>query len=85
MSNPNTRKSCVVPKCKNTTTNSPDKLFFIVPKDVKMRKKWIKAMKRLDPFGDKSTVYCCEDHFDVSIVIIFYKGTLVIIIIFILQ
>ena len=75
MSNPNTRKSCVVPKCKNTTTNSPEKLFFIVPKDVKMRKKWIKAMKRLDPFGGKSTVYCCEDHFDVSVVIEFYVGT----------
>ncbi|XP_026745457.1 uncharacterized protein LOC113506818 isoform X4 [Trichoplusia ni] len=66
MSNPNTRKSCVVPKCKNTTTNSPDNFFFIVPKDVKMRKKWIKAMKRLDPFGDNSTVYCCEDHFNLE-------------------
>ncbi|XP_052745626.1 uncharacterized protein LOC128199571 [Bicyclus anynana] len=66
MSNPNTRKSCVVPKCNNTTINSPEKLFFIVPKEVKMRKKWTKAMKRLDPFGDKSTVYCCEDHFDIE-------------------
>ncbi|XP_046959887.1 uncharacterized protein LOC124529968 [Vanessa cardui] len=66
MSNPNTRKSCVVPKCVNTTINSPEKLFFIVPKDIEMRKKWIKAMRRLDPFGDKSTVYCCEDHFDIE-------------------
>ena len=45
--------------------------FFLVPMEVKMRKKWIKAMKRVDPFGDKSKVYCCEDHFDVSIVMIF--------------
>ncbi|RVE53269.1 hypothetical protein evm_002102 [Chilo suppressalis] len=23
-------------------------------------------MKRLDPFGEKSKVYCCEDHFDIE-------------------
>lgn len=72
MSNPNTRKSCVVPKCTNTTTSAPEKLFFLVPMDVQMRKKWIKAMKRLDPFGDKSKVYGCEDYFDVSIVTVYY-------------
>ncbi|KAK9887611.1 hypothetical protein WA026_023495 [Henosepilachna vigintioctopunctata] len=32
--------------------------------DTKIQKKWLKAMKKLDPFGNKSIVYCCEDHFD---------------------
>ncbi|KAK9876433.1 hypothetical protein WA026_012746 [Henosepilachna vigintioctopunctata] len=34
--------------------------------DIKIRKKWLKAMKRLDPFGDKSKVNCCEDYFDIE-------------------
>ncbi|KAK4886054.1 hypothetical protein RN001_002325 [Aquatica leii] len=66
MSNPQTRKSCVVPKCMNTTTNAPEKLFFVVPSNAQMRKKWIQVMKRVDPFGAKSCVYCCEDHFDIE-------------------
>lgn len=64
MSNPRTRKSCAVPKCVNTTINAPEKLFFIVPFNLEMRKKWVQAMKR-EPLGIKSCVYCCEDHFDV--------------------
>ncbi|VVC95133.1 unnamed protein product [Leptidea sinapis] len=66
MSNPNTRKSCAVPLCKSTTVNAPEKLFFVVPMDFQMRQKWIKAMKRLYPFGAKSKVFCCEDHFDIE-------------------
>ena len=66
MSNPLTRKSCVVPKCSNTATNAPEKLFFLVPFEPKSRKKWMQTMKRANPPGAKSCVYCCEDHFDVS-------------------
>ncbi|KAK4877440.1 hypothetical protein RN001_009946 [Aquatica leii] len=51
----------------NTTTNAPEKLFFVVPSNAQMRKKWIQVMKRVDPFGAKSCVYCCEDHFDVIV------------------
>lgn len=72
MWNSNTRKSCVVPKYKSTTTKTSEKLFILVPMDIKIRKKWLNAMKRLDPFGDKSKVYCCEDHFDVSTFTIYY-------------
>lgn len=58
-------KYCVVPKCKSTSSSTPDKLFFHVPTDKKARKKWCSVMKR-DPLSSKSTHYCCEDHFDVS-------------------
>lgn len=61
-------KYCIVPKCSNTSVSSPTKHFFPVPKDDKLRKKWCTAMKRCDkiPLSFKSTLYCCEDHFDVS-------------------
>ena len=32
-----------------------------------MRKRWLRAMERVDSFGDKIIVYCCEDYFDVNI------------------
>ncbi|XP_045467023.1 uncharacterized protein LOC123675629 isoform X3 [Harmonia axyridis] len=66
MANPVTRKSCIVPKCTTTTINSPEKLFFYVPMEVRMRKKWLQAIKRTAPLSDRSSVYCCEDHFDIE-------------------
>lgn len=60
-------KWCIVPMCTNTSHTTPDKLFINVPKDPKTRKKWILACRRnVSDISEKSTVYCCEDHFNVS-------------------
>lgn len=53
-----------MPQCKNTTIATPDKLFFFVPQDIKIRKKWFQIAKRSDEPA-KSHYYCCEDHFNV--------------------
>lgn len=65
-----TYKFCVVRGCENTTINAPDKLFIHVPQSSKlleMRKKWLQlAGRNYNDFSMKSTIYFCEDHFDVS-------------------
>lgn len=61
-------KYCIVPICTNTTFRTPDKLFFNVPSDPKLRKKWYAVVKRdvKTPFSAQATRHCCEDHFDVE-------------------
>ncbi|KAI4460443.1 thap domain [Holotrichia oblita] len=59
-------KYCAVPMCQSSTVNSPDKKFITIPRDVTRRKKWFTAMGRYKPLADKTTGYCCCDHFDVS-------------------
>ncbi|KAL0839756.1 hypothetical protein ABMA28_016397 [Loxostege sticticalis] len=59
-------KYCIVPKCTNTTVTAPEKHFFIVPQNKKIRDKWCKVMKRRDSLSEKSVKYCCEDHFNVE-------------------
>lgn len=62
-----TYKWCIVPMCTNTSHTTPNKWFINVPKDPKTRKKWILASRRnAGDISEKSTVYCCEDHFNVS-------------------
>lgn len=61
---------CLVPLCKNTIRSTPEKVFFPVPKDEKIRKQWCKIMRR-DNVSSSSCLHCCEDHFDVSILISF--------------
>ncbi|KAI4460424.1 thap-type zinc finger superfamily [Holotrichia oblita] len=58
-------KYCAVPMCQSSTVNSPDKKFITIPRDVTRRKKWFTAMGRYKPLADKTTGYCCCDHFDV--------------------
>ncbi|XP_050360019.1 uncharacterized protein LOC126779895 isoform X2 [Nymphalis io] len=58
-------KWCVVPLCKNTSISTPNKLFVYVPNKKIVRSKWLKLARR-NP-GDVSTnssIYICEDHFD---------------------
>ncbi|KAK5641033.1 hypothetical protein RI129_009580 [Pyrocoelia pectoralis] len=58
------RKCCFVPICKNTTHTTPDKTFLTVPRDAKRRQKWFAAVRRgIAEVSEKSTLYCCEDHF----------------------
>lgn len=64
---------CAVPECKNTSVKTPDKLWIQVPTDLNIRKTWFKLARR-DPtqLSEKSRLYFCEDHFDVSIIPIHY-------------
>ena len=59
---------CFVPKCKSTSVKNPEKIFLCVPKG-EPRKKWYKTVRRdMCPTTSlTSTIYCCEDHFNVSI------------------
>ncbi|KAB0794888.1 hypothetical protein PPYR_11727 [Photinus pyralis] len=61
------RKWCFVPVCKNTSCITPNKIFVSVPKDIKRRQKWFAAARRnISEVSKKSTMYCCEDHFDLK-------------------
>lgn len=73
---------CVVPKCKNTSKNSPEKYFFSFPSERRLRKIWCRAIKRVDKnlYSWKVRVHCCEDHFDVSMNILSICFTAIIII-----
>ena len=65
-------KYCIVPMCRNTSVTAPDKHFFFVPKNKKMRQKWCRVMGREERgnlrLSHKTSLSCCEDHFDVSFV-----------------
>lgn len=60
-------KVCLVPQCTNTSKTKPDKLFISVPTSVELRTQWQVAMGRTS-FPDKSRWFCCQDHFDVSLI-----------------
>ncbi|KAI5646810.1 THAP domain-containing protein [Phthorimaea operculella] len=60
-------KWCAVPKCTNTSIKTPEKLFVSVPKDVKVRRKWLQLARR-DPrhISRNTNAFFCEDHFDME-------------------
>ncbi|CAH2269520.1 jg19068 [Pararge aegeria aegeria] len=62
-------KYCVVPGCKNTTSTSPQKLFFSIPTGP-LRTRWCEVMERCapahKPLSATSNRFCCEDHFDLE-------------------
>lgn len=60
------RKVCFVPLCNSSSVKNPSKLFFNVPKDVNMKKKWFQVAHR-EYLPSTSNFFCCEDHFNVSI------------------
>ncbi|GBP05603.1 hypothetical protein EVAR_3076_1 [Eumeta japonica] len=64
MSKPRCGKSPIVPKCGNTITNAPEKLFFMVPYEPIRRTKWLQVKKRTDLPEVKNYIHCYEDHFD---------------------
>lgn len=61
-------KWCAVPLCIDTSKTTPEKLFVYVPNKKKVRDKWLHLARR-DPtkVATNSSIYFCEDHFDVSI------------------
>ncbi|KAG6440553.1 hypothetical protein O3G_MSEX001304 [Manduca sexta] len=56
---------CAVPLCHNTCIKTPSKLFIHVPQSQNLRVKWLQLARR-DPtsVSPKSSIYFCEDHFD---------------------
>ncbi|XP_044734684.1 uncharacterized protein LOC123297000 [Chrysoperla carnea] len=58
-------RGCFVPLCPNTTSKQPEKLYFSMPTDMAIRKKWFDRAHRKGPIG-KRNYYCCEDHFVLS-------------------
>ena len=60
---------CFVPGCQNGIPD-PDKLFFFVPKDPKIRDAWYNAIgvERSARLTAPQTQICCSDHFYVSII-----------------
>ena len=59
---------CFVPKCKSISVENREKIFLCVLKG-ELRKKWYKTVRR-DMYPTTSltsTIFCCEDHFNVSI------------------
>ncbi|KAJ8916908.1 hypothetical protein NQ315_013377 [Exocentrus adspersus] len=60
------KRRIIIPKCTNTSTNAPQKLFISLPSDHKLRKAWQRAMRRSDFVSNKGTKFCCEDHFNVK-------------------
>lgn len=56
-----------MPECASTSFKTPGKIFVCVPTNLKTKKMWFKAARRsLSEVSPKSTLYCCEDHFNVS-------------------
>lgn len=61
------KKRCFVPLCNNDNHKNPDKIFFSVPKDPDIRKKWFQVSRRADFNSlNKTSYFCCQDHFNVS-------------------
>ncbi|XP_048000118.1 uncharacterized protein LOC125237175 isoform X1 [Leguminivora glycinivorella] len=58
-------KWCAVPQCTNSSLKTPDKVFVYVPNEKTMRFKWL-TLARRDPkaINVDSSIYFCEDHFD---------------------
>ena len=63
-------KRCFAPGCDADSNNNPDKLFFKLPDGIEVRREWALAVGRTGihtVFHPSSGIFCCEDHFNVSI------------------
>lgn len=52
-----------MPTCSNNTNNNPNKMFVRIRED--LREKWCRDVGV--EYCKVYTMYCCKDHFDVSI------------------
>lgn len=64
-------RCCFVPMCKSSDKNTPGKIFLSVPSNPSIRKSWWKAVRREFPMS-RANVKCCQDHFNVSILMYIY-------------
>ncbi|KAF2890425.1 hypothetical protein ILUMI_15748, partial [Ignelater luminosus] len=55
----------LVPQCTNTSIKTPEKMFVSIPKNTKIRKKWLMLARRNPKDIAASTnAFMCEDHFN---------------------
>ncbi|KAF2882808.1 hypothetical protein ILUMI_23320 [Ignelater luminosus] len=60
-------KWCVVPQYTNTSIKTPEKMFVSIPKNTKIRKKWLMLARRNPKDIAASTnAFMCEDHFNIE-------------------
>ena len=59
-------KYCFFDDCESTTISTPKKIFVPIPKGDD-RQIWVDIIKPNKTFSDQSSLYCCEDHFNVNI------------------
>ncbi|XP_046389100.1 uncharacterized protein LOC124158003 isoform X2 [Ischnura elegans] len=64
MSGRKTYVYCSVPRCESTSHKTPEKYFFVVPKDPERRKRWYDAARRQHIPSEKGCYRICEDHFN---------------------
>ncbi|XP_041985244.1 uncharacterized protein LOC121737649 isoform X2 [Aricia agestis] len=58
---------CIVKECKNTSVNSPHKLWIQLPRERKKRETWLKLVGRDQEYlSPKTLYYFCDDHFDME-------------------
>lgn len=68
MPNLKSYRACFVPFCTNTTKRTPQKVFLNVPKKGERRNLWFRTVRRINPQATTTKFFCCEDHFEVSMV-----------------
>ncbi|XP_022818832.1 uncharacterized protein LOC111351258 isoform X5 [Spodoptera litura] len=67
MNNSKVYKRCAVPLCYSTSNKTPKKIFVYVPTQIERRKEWFRLAridKDIDRLLEATSVYYCEDHFD---------------------
>lgn len=61
------KKNCLVRSCGNSTIQTPEKRFVSLPSNIQMRFKWLQlAGRNPEEYSNKSVLFICEDHFNVS-------------------
>lgn len=57
-------KTCIVPSCKASNSDHPDRIFFTVPETKK--KQWFEIVGcDVDSIEPNKRQFCCENHFSV--------------------
>lgn len=56
---------CIVPVCNAKNSDFPDRIFFAVPENKK--KEWLELVGGDTSNKPKKRLFCCENHFDVTL------------------
>lgn len=60
-------KTCFFRGCQNNSLNCIRKIFIRVPKNKEVRKSWFQSARNTAEIPSTSDIFCCEDHFNVSV------------------
>jgi THAP domain len=67
-----TVKYCFWPNCGNSNHKCREKKFIIVPMKPSRREKWLDFAGITKKYSTKTALFCCEDHFEVIILLAIY-------------